>query len=128
MNRGWDLSRFDSLADWAAQLSGIRSSVLERHRSTLLRLSDLIERLQLPPEEEEEEEADEDDEEEEEEEEEEEGPPAIVTRSKGKERTVVATEVKASEEIVLNEIPVSGAIIHIAIYLNLISSAIIASR
>ena len=114
MNRGWDLSRFDSLADWAAQLSGIRSSVLERHQSTLLRLSDLIERLQLPPEEEEEEEADEDDEEEEEEEE---GPSAIVTRSKGKERTVVATEVKASEEIVLNEIPVSGATIHIAIYL-----------
>ena len=76
------------------------------------RLSDLIEQLQLPPEEEEEEEeADEEDEEEEEE------PPAIVTRSKGKERTVVATEVKASEEIVLNEIPVSGATIHIAIYL-----------
>ena len=65
----------------------------------------------MPPEEEEEEEADEDDEEEEE------GPPAIVTCSKGKERTVVATEVKASEEIVLNEIPVSGVTIHIAIYL-----------
>ena len=101
MNRGWYLSQFDSLADWAAQLSGIQSSVLEWHRSTLLRLSDLIERLQLPPEEEEEEEA----------------PPAIVTRSKGKERTVVATEVKALEEIVLNEVPVSGATIHIAIYL-----------
>ena len=111
MNRGWDLSRFDSLADWAAQLSGIRSSVLERHRSTLLRLSDLIGRLQLPPEEDEEEEADEDNEEEEE------GPPAIITRSKGKERTVVVTEVKALEEIVLNKIPVSGATIHIAIYL-----------
>ena len=111
MNRGWDLSRFNNLADWAAQLSGIRSSVLEQHQSTLLRLLDLIERLQFPPEEEEEEEADEEDEEEAEE------PPAIVTRSKGKERTVVVTEVKASEEIVLNEIPVSGATIHIAIYL-----------
>ena len=77
----------------------------------LLRLSDLIERLQLLPEEEEEEEADEEDEEEEEE------PPAIITHSKGKERTVAATEVEASEEIVLNEIPVSGATIHIAIYL-----------
>ena len=101
MTHGWDLLQFDNLADWAAQLSEIQSSVLERHWSMLLRLSDLIERLQLPPEEEEEEEE----------------PPAIVTRSKGKERTVAATEVKASEEIVLNEIPVSGATIHIAIYL-----------
>ena len=64
----------------------------------LLRLSDLIQQLQLLAEEEEEEE--------------EEGPPAITTHAKYKGRTVAA-----SEEVILNKIPVSGATICIAIYL-----------
>ena len=50
--------------------------------------------------------------------EEEEEPPAITTCAKGKGRTVAATEVEALEEVVLNEILVSGATISIMIYLS----------
>ena len=44
-NCGWDLSRFKDLLDWAVQLSSIQLSMLKRHCSILVRLSELIQYL-----------------------------------------------------------------------------------
>lgn len=92
--RGWDLERYDDLSSWAVELSNIKSAVLEKHRSTLVRLSESIQRLKRGVE---------DEAENEEENEEEEAVPEPPKRGKGKPAVDLLP-------IGLNEPPVRDAI------------------
>ena len=43
--RGWVLSSYEDLSDWLLELANIRSSVLEKHRTTLLNMAEMIRKL-----------------------------------------------------------------------------------
>ena len=42
---GWALSSYEDLSDWLLELANIRSSVLERHCTTLLNMAEMIHEL-----------------------------------------------------------------------------------
>ena len=43
--RGWALSAYEDLSDWSLELADIRSSVLEKHHTTLLNMAEMIHEL-----------------------------------------------------------------------------------
>ena len=42
---GWALSDYKDLSDWSLELANIKSSALERHRTTLLNMAEMMHQL-----------------------------------------------------------------------------------
>ena len=45
---GWALSAYDDLSDWSLELVNIKSSVLEKHCTTLINMAEIICELGAP--------------------------------------------------------------------------------
>ena len=89
--QGWDMFSYEDLGDWASELEGVhRSSTLDKHRLTFVRLGDLVTLLgrPLPVEDKAEPESQ-----------------GLTTRGKGKK--TAATSVEETEEVLLYDPPVS---------------------
>ena len=42
---GWALSKYEDLSDWSLELANIKLSVLEKHRTTLLNMAEMMHNL-----------------------------------------------------------------------------------
>ena len=45
---GWALSEYEDLSDWSLELANIKLSVLEKHRTTLLNMAEMMHDLGAP--------------------------------------------------------------------------------